>query len=155
MTPLEKLKAAAALAKAANSAAVQPLPLPDTSAALKATILIDAGAGVGKDVCVPVAAEPTVDPRMEPILKVMRNIEAQLQRENPKIENYMVEINQNLRSFPDLIHLLTDEQIAPYYKAVLKQSNIKLAPKKSKAAAKEVIELTDDIFGLGNLGSKK
>ena len=149
MTPLEKLKAAAALAKAKNSAAVQPQPLADT------TVLMDAGEGKGKDLVVEAIAEPEVDTRMEPILKVMRNIEAQLQSENTQIENYMVEINQNLRSFPDLIHLLTDEQIAPYYKAVLKQANIKLAPKKSKAAAKEVIELTDDIFGLGNLGSKK
>lgn len=146
MTPLEKLKAAAALAKATNSAVVQPKPLPSVAEPVKVEVVVPP---------VSVAVETQSDPQMEPILKVMRNIEAQLQCENPQIENYMVEINQNLRSFPDLIHLLTDEQIAPYYKAVLKQANIKLAPKQSKAAAKEVIELTDDIFGLGNLGSKK
>lgn len=135
MTPLEKLKAL----QAAKATAVK---LPDKIPVAEPVPVVEE--------LIPVQQ---VDERLVPILELMSSIEETLQKENPEIELYMVKINQNLRQFPELIHLLTDEQIAPYYKAVLKQANIKLAPKKAAAKKKaEVVEITDDIFGLEGLG---
>ena len=75
------------------------------------------------------------------VREVMAAIDAELLRvstedEAPDIKDHMARINTNLRKFPDLVHLLSDDDIAPYYKACLKIADTVLQPAKKKAAAK-------------------
>lgn len=53
----------------------------------------------------------------------------------PAIHTHLEALSVNLRKNPELIHLLTEEQIAPYYKAVIAQADLVLQPVKKKAAA--------------------
>lgn len=70
---------------------------------------------------------------LESVLMTMAMLDKELEQENPGLDAYMVRINNNLRSFPDLIHLLTDEQAAPLYKAMIHKADLVLAPAKKKA----------------------
>lgn len=95
---------------------------------------------------------------LDEVVGVMKEIDAELGRvaaedEAPDIKSHMARISTNLRKFPDLVHLLSDEQIEPYYKAALKMADVILAPAKKKAAKKKddvaVVEDidNDNLFG--------
>lgn len=52
------------------------------------------------------------------------------------LTNWMQELNLNLRVFPDIVHILTDEQIAPLYKGMLLQKGIVFEKAKEPKAPK-------------------
>ena len=98
-------------------------------------------------------------PVLDEVLGVMKEIDAELSRVAaedgaPEIKSHMSRISANLRKFPDLVHLLTDAQIEPYYKAALKIADVVLMPiKKSAAKKKDAVAVqadidNDDLFGL-------
>lgn len=73
-------------------------------------------------------------------LRVLEALDVEMERVAredgaPDIRNHLEALNNNLRKNPELIHLLTEEQIAPYYKAVVAQADLVLQPVKKKAAA--------------------
>lgn len=87
---------------------------------------------------------------LESVLTTMEMLDAALLQENPGLDTYLVRINNNLRSFPDLIHLLTDEQAAPLYKAMIKKADLVLTPAKKKAESNKknaAPENVDNLFG--------
>ena len=83
------------------------------------------------------AMEESNAEKVEQILPLIAQLEQELQVENPEIESYLRKINHNLRELPDLVHLLTDDQIAPIYQAMLKKSNVVIEVKKSRAKGKK------------------
>lgn len=66
----------------------------------------------------------------------LRNLAAALETDNPGIDNYMRDINENLREFPELVYLLKAEEIAPLYKYIRQQTNIEISTKKNKKKGK-------------------
>jgi hypothetical protein len=70
--------------------------------------------------------------QVEDILPKLENLRQCLEAEAPNIEQHLMEINNDLRQYPDLTFMLTDEQIAPIYQAILKKENIVIAVKQSK-----------------------
>jgi hypothetical protein len=50
----------------------------------------------------------------------------------PEIANHLKEINEDLRQYPDLVHLLSDDDIAPIYSAIMEQSNVEITAKAAK-----------------------
>lgn len=66
----------------------------------------------------------------------LRNLAAALENDNPGIDNYMRDINENLREFPELVYLLKAEEIAPLYKYIRQQTNIEISTKKNKKKGK-------------------
>lgn len=68
----------------------------------------------------------------------------------PAIHTHLEALNINLRKNPELIHLLTEEQIAPYYKAVVAQAELVLQPIKKKAAAAKA-KKEDAVFVQDNI----
>lgn len=87
---------------------------------------------------------------LDSILEVMAALDKELKEENPQLEQHCVLINNNLRSFPDLIHLLTDEQARPFYNAMMLKANVVLAPKKAaakKAPINPKLDDASDLFG--------
>lgn len=96
-------------------------------------------------------------PVLDEVIGVMQEIDAELLRVAAEdsapldIRSYMARISGNLRKFPDIVHLLSDEQIAPYYTAVLKQNELILQPAKKKAAAKKDTVAASADIDSGNL----
>lgn len=97
---------------------------------------------------------------LESVKGILSAIDVELQRVAdedgaPAIRNHLELLNANLRRNPELIHLLSEEDIAPYYKAMIKQADLLLQPIKKKAAVKSekkekdnfVQENIDSLFG--------
>ncbi len=72
---------------------------------------------------------------IEEILPKLAALQEALETNNPDIAGYMKGIKQNLSMFPDLVHLLSDEQIKPIYSAARAQTQVVIA---TKAAKKKV-----------------
>lgn len=70
---------------------------------------------------------------LDKVVPLLAQLEEELQVENPEIENYIMQVNQNLREFPELVHLLSDEQIAPLYHAIMSKANVVKEVKKSRS----------------------
>ncbi len=70
------------------------------------------------------------------LLQYISSLRADLQTENPQIEMYMSIIHKKMVEYPELVHLLDDEQISVVYKAALKQSNTTLLKVKEKTKKK-------------------
>lgn len=75
------------------------------------------------------------------VRNVLASLDAEMKRVAeedgaPSIHTHLELLNNNLRRNPELIHLLSEEEIAPYYKAVIAKADIVLAPVKAKAKAK-------------------
>ena len=66
----------------------------------------------------------------------LRNLAAALETDNPGIDNYMRDINENLREFPELVYLLKAEEIAPLYKYIRQQTQVEISTKKNKKKGK-------------------
>jgi hypothetical protein len=71
--------------------------------------------------------------RVSEILPKLKRLEEELKTENPGIQNYIKDINNNLREFPELLHLLSDEDIKPIYSALKQQTGVAIMTKKSKS----------------------
>lgn len=69
---------------------------------------------------------------------------AMLQQE-PQLGQFLADIHEHLRAEPELMHILTDEQIAATYKGFIAQSGKQIiaAKPKSAAAAKKAIALKE------------
>lgn len=80
--------------------------------------------------------------QLSTILPKINSLENELQQENPNIHLYLKDINENLREFPDLVHLLSDEQIAPIYSAMRQLTGVAIAVKVAKKSKKN--NLLDD-----------
>lgn len=61
-----------------------------------------------------------------------RDLEQQLVEDEPDLKTFLRQINEQLRQFPELVHLLSDEEIAPVYKARMRLTNTEVSVKKSK-----------------------
>ncbi len=86
--------------------------------------------------------------RIGEILPKLAALESALIEQNPNINGYMKAINENLRQYPELLHLLTREQQKPIYTAIRQQTKVvisaKLAKKKPpKVTAAESQQLID------------
>jgi hypothetical protein len=97
---------------------------------------------------------------LESVKSVLGAIDVELQRVAdedgaPAIRNHLELLNANLRKHPELVHLLPEEDIAPYYKAMMKQADLLLQPIKKKAKEKTekqeakafVQDNLDNLFG--------
>lgn len=72
-----------------------------------------------------------------------------LHNEVPGIGGFLQEIQVAVRSEPELLHLLNDEQIDSLYQGLIRESGIQIAPnaqKRAKAATKKAakVEVSDD-----------
>lgn len=65
--------------------------------------------------------------------------------QEPQLGSFLADIHEHLRAEPELMHILTDEQIAATYKGFIAQSgkSIIAAKPKSAAAAKKAIALKE------------
>lgn len=93
---------------------------------------------------------------METVVQQMAQLDTLLEASaaedgNPDLKASMAAINKNLRQHPELIHLLTDEQIAPLYRTILAVNEVVLAPAKKKAARRNDKAETQAAIDSGNL----
>lgn len=78
----------------------------------------------------------TTDQNAEVIAKILPKLsilDEMLEAQAPGLKNYLLEINEDLRQYPDLVHLLTDEQIKPIYSALRAVTNTVITAKAAKA----------------------
>ena len=83
------------------------------------------------------------------ILPKLDSLRQALETENDDIENWIKDINNNLREFPELLHLLSDEQIQPIYLAYKAVTQVQISTKKAKSKKGE--RLLDDGRMAGDL----
>lgn len=80
------------------------------------------------------------DASVEAIAEIIPKLQAlqqALEEQNPNINGYLKSISENLRQFPELVHLLSDEQIKPIYSAMRQQTSVVISAKLAKNAAKK------------------
>jgi hypothetical protein len=69
------------------------------------------------------------------------------------LTNWMQDLNLNLRAHPDIVHLLSDEEIAPLYRGMLIQKGIVFEkakePKEKKPRAAKQSKLTSGLVFKG------
>lgn len=84
------------------------------------------------------------------ILPKLQSLQIALESENPEIRGYLKAIHTDLAQYPDLAHLLTDEQIAPIYSAIRQQTNVVIEAKaaKKKSGAKATADTANLLMGL-------
>lgn len=70
---------------------------------------------------------------LDTVIEKMQNLEAQLQEENPGIDQWVKDINSDLRQWPELVHLLSNEQRKPYYMALREITKVAISAKTSKS----------------------
>ncbi len=100
--------------------------------------------------------ETTPEAALEAAKQSLLQLNEALLSEAPDLALWMTQLNTNLRQYPDLIHLLSNEQRAPLYRAIVQVSQVKITPavkeKKEKAPGKpkkEKLSFTQgaDLFG--------
>lgn len=55
-----------------------------------------------------------------------------LEEKNPGIENYLSAINMDVRQYPELMHMLSEEEIAAIYKGLQTKTGIHVTVKTAK-----------------------
>jgi len=100
--------------------------------------------------------ESTPEAALEAAKQTLLQLNEALLSEAPDLSLWMTQLNTNLRQFPELIHLLSNEERAPLYRAIVHASQVKITPavkeKKEKAPGKpkkEKLSFTQgaDLFG--------
>lgn len=66
----------------------------------------------------------------------LQNLAQELETENPDIDKYLMQINKNLRQYPELSQLLTDDEIVSFYRAYAKKAEITVSNTKSRKKGK-------------------
>lgn len=66
-------------------------------------------------------------------------LESQLQEQHPDINNYLREINHQLRQFPELLYLLSAEQRSAIYRGLIHNSEIEIVKAKAKKAGSKAV----------------
>lgn len=70
--------------------------------------------------------------KLDLVLQKLNDLEQELHAENPEIDRYLQLINEDLRQYKGLEHLLTDEQIKPLYAAMREKTDVKISVKASR-----------------------
>lgn len=70
--------------------------------------------------------------KIEEILPKLAALQTAIEEQNPNIRNYLKRLNEDLMQYPDLVHILTDEQIKPIYSAMRAETQTFIAVKESK-----------------------
>lgn len=70
------------------------------------------------------------------VLEKLERLSDLLEVQAPDIANHMLAINRDLRQYPELVHLLSDEQIAPIYRGAIQMSQETFAATAKKKATK-------------------
>lgn len=65
--------------------------------------------------------DESLEPILESVLTDLSTLEAELKQEVPEISHALQLINNNLRQYPELCPLLSDEQIQPLYEALTRE----------------------------------
>lgn len=97
-----------------------------------------------------------LDPNAEAlatILPMLASLEAELNKEAPDIKLWMYQLNNNLRMFPELVLLLKDEEIKPYYQAIQSQTMVAIT-KPPKALKTPKVAKPKGAFGAKMAGIK-
>lgn len=83
-------------------------------------------------------AQVTQALKLEAVKQKLQELKSQLEVDEPDISNYLFLIRDELKLHPELVYLLSAEEIAPIYHAIMAQSKvqvqIKSARKKGKAS---------------------
>jgi hypothetical protein len=87
--------------------------------------------------------------KIEEILPKLAALQTALEEQNPNIRNYLKRLNEDLSQYPDLVHILTDEQIKPIYSAMRAESQAFITTRESKKrGAKPTLEQAQNLLGL-------
>lgn len=90
--------------------------------------------------------EEAMPENLSQLLALSSALDAALKQEHPEIAGYLAQINSQLRQFPELTHLLSDEEIAPIYQGLIYNSGIQISvtnKPKSKARGKSDASVFD------------
>lgn len=94
------------------------------------------------------APTATQEQLVEQATILLDKLRVQLEAEVPQLKQAMATVNNYLREFPDLVHILTDEQIAPLYQAMMTEAKVQLAPAKKSSSSKKTATFDGgDLFG--------
>lgn len=91
-------------------------------------------------------AEDTINEELLEAVKAdLELLEEELKVELPKISTQLERINKNLRINPELVHLLSDEQIAPFYQAYMRMAEVEKSVKpKAKGKGRKLKDADSD-----------
>lgn len=88
-------------------------------------------------------------------IRNLRDLDAAVVEKTPDIRRFSTLIRENLEQYPELTHILSEEQLGIIVSGVLTTANVDTAPKskaaKTKASKKKIEDLAntniDDLFG--------
>lgn len=87
--------------------------------------------------------------KIQAILPKLQSLQLALEEANPNIRGYLKAINEDLRQYPELTILLTDEQIKPIYSALRAETQVVISTRESKKrGAKPTAAQTTELLGL-------
>lgn len=91
------------------------------------------------------ACTPELRERCPELAAACQSLATALLQQEPALGGFLADIHEHLRAEPELMHILTDEQIAATYKGFIAQSGkaIIAAKPKSAAAAKKAIAMKE------------
>ena len=91
------------------------------------------------------ACTPELRERCPELAAACQSLATALLQQEPALGSFLADIHEHLRAEPELMHILTDEQIAATYKGFIAQSGKQIiaAKPKSAAAAKKAIALKE------------
>ena len=87
---------------------------------------------------------PTENPKLAKVISQLAELSSRLDSYTTEtfygevVNSWMQELIANLRAEPELVHLLTDEQIAPLYRGMLMAREVAFAPKEKPKKEKKV-----------------
>lgn len=86
----------------------------------------------------------------ERLVHNLEELQVGLEQGDSRIKSYMKEILQNLKQFPDLAYLLSDDQIGLISRGSLQQANVQIAvtTAKKKSATKKVASKDLDLSSM-------
>lgn len=87
-------------------------------------------------------AETVSELTVDDIVPRLEKLEEMLKVAAPELEYELMQLNEDLRQYPELVFALSDEQIAPLYKALLRKTNTEIKVKTSRKRGKN--NLLDD-----------
>ena len=91
------------------------------------------------------ACTPELRERCPELAAACQSLATALLQQEPQLGQFLADIHEHLRAEPELMHILTDEQIAATYKGFIAQSGKQIiaGKPKSAAAAKKAIAMKE------------
>lgn len=74
---------------------------------------------------------------VEDIVPKLQQLEQMLLEDNPEMPQFLGMINQDLRQYPELTYLLSDEQIKIIYSVIRRMTDVQIKVKKAKKSGKQ------------------